>query len=260
VLLLQRGLAPSRAQAHALVMAGEVRINGERADKPGMKVPTTAHLEIIAPLPYVSRGGIKLAAALDAFRIDPHSRLCADVGASTGGFCDVLLQRGAAHVYAIDVGYGQLDWRLRQDARVSVLERTNARHLESLPEMVSLVTVDVSFISLRLILPAVRNWLAPSWDVVVLIKPQFEAGRKQVGKGGIVKDPTVHAQVLSDILEWGIANGFQPAGLIPSPIEGASGNREFLAWLRAEHGAGLDISQAIERLLLSPEPDQQSKN
>ncbi len=158
-------------------------------------------------MPYVSRGGFKLAGALQAFGLDVTGRTCVDVGACTGGFTDVLLQNGAARVYAIDVGYGQLDWKLRQDPRVVVMERTNARYLESLPEAVSFVSIDVSFISLKLILPAVKKWITPDADIVALIKPQFEAGRKQVGKGGIVKDPAVHGQVLTDLLTWSQENG-----------------------------------------------------
>lgn len=209
-LLVQRGLAPTRSKAQAIIMAGEVRVDGETADKPGMAVPLTAAIEVTAPLPYVSRGGYKLAAALAAFGLDVSGRVCADVGACTGGFTDVLLQAGAARVYAVDVGYGQLDWRLRQDARVVVMERTNARYVEALAEAVSLAVIDVSFISLRLILPAVQGWLTPQADVVALIKPQFEAGREQVGKGGVVKDTAVHRQVLQDVLAEATASGWSP--------------------------------------------------
>jgi 23S rRNA (cytidine1920-2'-O)/16S rRNA (cytidine1409-2'-O)-methyltransferase len=221
MLLVERGLVATRARAQALIMAGEVRVEGQIADKAGMGVPVGAAIEVLEALPYVSRGGFKLAAAFEAFDIDVSGRVCADVGACTGGFTDVLLQQGAARVYAIDVGYGQLDWKLRQDERVLVLERTNARHLETLPEPVSFVAIDVSFISLRLILPAVQGWLAPKKDIVALIKPQFEAGREQVGKGGIVKDAEVHRQVLLDLTGWFAAEGLSPAGLIRSPIEGS---------------------------------------
>jgi 23S rRNA (cytidine1920-2'-O)/16S rRNA (cytidine1409-2'-O)-methyltransferase len=232
-LLVERGLATTRAKAQALVMAGEVLVEGQPAGKPGMSIPAAARLELVAALPYASRGGFKLAAALDAFGLDVSGRVCADVGACTGGFTDVLLQHGAARVYAIDVGYGQLEWRLRQDERVTVLERTNARYLETLAEPVNFVCIDVSFISVKLILPAVKGWLAPhSSDLIVLIKPQFEAGRENVGKGGIVKDAAVHRQVLHDVLGWAEANDLPPGGLIRSPIEGAEGNTEFLAWLR----------------------------
>lgn len=231
-LLVARGLAPTGSKAQALVMAGEVRINGQRADKPGMKVATNAKLEVIAALPYVSRGGFKLAGALDEFGIEVTGRVCADVGACTGGFTDVLLQRGAERVYTLDVGYGQLDWKLRKNKRVVVMERTNARYVESLAEPVSLVTIDVSFISLKLILPAVQKWVVPEFDVIALIKPQFEAGREQVGKGGVVKDPAVHKQVVDDIVGWAERHGLAPAGIIQSSIAGASGNVEFLAWFQ----------------------------
>lgn len=244
-LLVARGLAATRSRAQALIMAGEVFVAGERADKAGMAVPVDAEIAVIMPLPYVSRGGFKLAGALEAFGIDVTGRLCADVGACTGGFTDVLLQNGAARVYAIDVGYGQLDWKLRQDARVVVLERTNARHLETLPELVSFVAIDVSFISLRLILPAVQGWLAPQSDIVALIKPQFEAGREQVGKGGIVRDAAIHRQVLEELLDWFAENGFAPAGLMRSPIEGSEGNVEFLVWLRPGQVAAFDAAAAI---------------
>jgi 23S rRNA (cytidine1920-2'-O)/16S rRNA (cytidine1409-2'-O)-methyltransferase len=244
-LLVERGLAATRARAQALIMAGEVRVEGQIADKAGMGVPVDAAIEVLQGLPYVSRGGFKLAAALEAFGIDVSGRVCADVGACTGGFTDVLLQRGAARVYAIDVGYGQLDWKLRQDERVVVLERTNARHLETLPEPVRFVAIDVSFISLRLILPAVQGWLAPGSDIVALIKPQFEAGREQVGKGGIVKDPEVHRQVLLDLTDWFAGEGLSPAGLIRSPIEGSEGNVEFLVWLAPGRTVDLNLPQAI---------------
>ncbi len=244
-LLVARGLAESRSRAQALIMAGEVFVEGVRADKAGMAVPTDAQVAVIAPLPYVSRGGFKLAAALEAFGLDVTGRVCADVGACTGGFTDVLLQNGAARVYAIDVGYGQLDWKLRQDERVVVLERTNARHLEALPEPVSFVAIDVSFISLRLILPAVQGWLTPQADIVALIKPQFEAGREQVGKGGIVREPAIHRQVLAELATWFADNGLTPAGLIRSPIEGSEGNVEFLVWLQPGQPATFDVHAAI---------------
>jgi 23S rRNA (cytidine1920-2'-O)/16S rRNA (cytidine1409-2'-O)-methyltransferase len=248
-LLVARGLAATRSRAQALIMAGEVLVDGQRADKAGMPVSTEAAVEVVAPLPYVSRGGFKLAGALAEFGVDVTGRVCADVGACTGGFTDVLLQNGAARVYAIDVGYGQLDWRIRQHERVIVLERTNARHLESLPEPVSFVAVDVSFISLRLILPAVQSWLAPESDIIALIKPQFEAGRDQVGKGGIVKDPAVHHQVLEDLISWCTDNGLTPAGLMRSPIEGSEGNVEFLVWLQPGRRSQFDAPAAIASLL-----------
>ncbi len=230
-LLHSRGLAPSRERARRLILAGQVFVGGQRVDKAGARVDESAEVEVRRGLPFVSRGGLKLAHALNAFGIDPSGRVAADVGASTGGFTDCLLQRGTAKVYAIDVGYGQLDWSLRQDPRVVVMERTNARHLEALPEPVSLVTIDVSFISLELILPRVRRWLVPGGEVVALIKPQFEAGPERVGKGGVVRDPDVHRDVLQAMLSWARENDWRVLGLTRSPITGPKGNVEFLAWL-----------------------------
>ena len=232
ILLFERGLVATRSRAKAVIMAGEVLVDGQRVDKPGTKIARDADIQLIAPMPYDSRGGFKLAGALDLFHIDVKGKICADVGACTGGFTDVLLQRGAARVYAIDVGYGQLDWKIRQDPRVVVLERTNVRYLEELPEPVEFVSIDVSFISLKLVLPVIEKWLTPGGDIVALIKPQFEAGPQQVGKGGIVKDPAVHRQVLEEILGWSLENNISPQALIPSPIKGSDGNREFLVHLR----------------------------
>ncbi len=231
-LLHQRKLVSSREVGKRLIMAGEVTVNGQRVDKPGTQVPVDADLVVKAPPPYVSRGGLKLAAALDAFPVKVQGVVAADVGACTGGFTDCLLQRGASRVYAIDVGYGQLDWRLRQDERVVVMERTNARYLDSLAEPVDLVVIDVSFISLKLILPPACSWLRPDGEVVALIKPQFEAGRAQVGKGGVVRDPAVHRAVLDDLLAWMTGQEFGPQGLVPSPLKGPAGNVEYLVWLR----------------------------
>ena len=213
-------------------MAGQVFVNDQPADKPGMLVAPDAAVRIKESLPYVSRGGLKLAAALDRFPIPVAGAICADVGASTGGFSDCLLQRGAAKVYAIDVGYGQLAWKIRSNPRAVPLDRTNARYLESLPEPIDLVTIDVSFISLRLILPAVTKWLRPEAHVVALIKPQFEAGRERVGRGGVVRDRAVHADVLRSVFQAAGDDGLIPIDLIRSPIEGPAGNVEFLAWLR----------------------------
>ncbi len=231
-LLMARGLAESREQAQRLIMAGLVLVDDRPATKPGHKIATDAVIRVKERPPYVSRGGHKLAAGLDAFGIDPAGLICADLGASTGGFTDVLLQRGAARVYAVDVGYGQLHWRLRTDPRVVVMERTNARYLESLPEPVHLIVIDASFISLRLILPAARRLLAPGGQIIALIKPQFEAGRARVGKGGVVRDARVHRQVLREMVDWAAVHGYGPRGLIPSPILGPKGNREFLLWLQ----------------------------
>lgn len=244
--MVERGLATSRNRAQRLIRAGEVLVDERIFDKPGMQVPVEADIRVRERLPYVGRGGLKLEAALDAFHVDVAGAVAADVGASTGGFTDCLLQRGATKVYAIDVGYGQLAWQLRQDERVVVMERTNARYLEELPESIDLATIDVSFISLRLILPPVIGWLTPAGHVIALIKPQFEAGPEDVGKGGIVRDPDVHRRVLRDVLGFALAEGLTLRGLIPSPITGAEGNVEFLAWLAQGHAEpALDPEAAI---------------
>lgn len=254
--LVERGLVVTRAKAKGLIMAGEVRVNGEIVDKAGTAVTESDAIELISAMPYASRGGYKLAGALETFELDVNGRVCADVGACTGGFTDVLLQAGALRVYAIDVGYGQLDWKLRQDERVVVMERTNARHVEALNEQVDFVVIDVSFISLKLILPAVQKWLQPTADIVALIKPQFEAGKKRVGKGGVVRDAAVRREVLMDLLGWAAENGFAVHGLTPSTIQGADGNIEYLVWLRpADLGSGLeDVTAAIE-VALAAEPE-----
>jgi 23S rRNA (cytidine1920-2'-O)/16S rRNA (cytidine1409-2'-O)-methyltransferase len=250
LLLVQRNLVESRERAQRLIMAGEVLVNDRVADKPGMPIAADAAIRIKEPLPYVSRGGLKLATALDRFPIPIEGVVCADVGASTGGFTDCLLQRGAAKVYAIDVGYGQLDWKLRRDPRVVVMDRTNARHVESLPEPIGLAVVDASFISLRLILPAVLKWLQVEAHIVVLIKPQFEAGRERVGKGGVVRDPQVHAAVLHSITQSAREMGCSPIDLIRSPIEGPAGNVEFLMWLKpGRHDPVQPIDDLIQTIL-----------
>lgn len=249
LLLVERGLVGSRTEAQRLVMANQVSVDGTRVVKPGTQVPLEAQIEIAQPMPYASRGGFKLEAALDAFGISVDGLVTADVGASTGGFTDCLLQRGAARVYAIDVGYGQLAWTLRQDPRVVVMERVNARHLEVLPEPIHLVSMDVSFISLTLILPRARDWLAPEGVIVPLIKPQFEAGPDRVGKRGVVRDPEVHRQVLRHVLIWARENGLPPHGLIRSPITGPAGNVEFLAQLKPGPAPDLDLEALIEEAL-----------
>ena len=222
VVLVERGLAESRAQAQALVLAG--RVPGY--DKPGTQVDDSAELEVERPPPYVSRGGEKLAPALDAFGVDPSGRDCLDVGASTGGFTDVLLQRGAARVIALDVGYGQLHERVRRDPRVTVLERTNARELHELPFAPQLVVADVSFISLRLALPPALALAKPGWEAVVLVKPQFEAGRSEVVKGGVVRDVGVRRRVVREIAEAALGWGGETAGAVDSGLPGPKGNRE----------------------------------
>jgi len=251
LLLVQRGLAESRERAQALIRAGQVLVDDQVADKPGRRVPSNAALRLRSRLPYVSRGGLKLEAALNAFGLDVAGWVVADVGASTGGFTDCLLQRGAARVYAIDVGYGQLAWKLRRDPRVVVMERTNIRFLESLPEPVDLATVDVSFIGLELVLPAVMRLLKPQGQIVALVKPQFEAGRRQVGKGGVVRDPAVHRQVLTRLIEWAVEHGLRVLGLIPSPITGPRGNVEFLLHLALGpvEGPSPDLEELVDAAL-----------
>jgi 23S rRNA (cytidine1920-2'-O)/16S rRNA (cytidine1409-2'-O)-methyltransferase len=239
-LLVARGLAASRERARALVLAGAVRVAGLDDPKPGQLVAEDVAVDLAVPdHPWVGRGALKLLHALDHFAIDPTGRVALDIGASTGGFTQVLLSRGAAHVIALDVGHNQLDWRLRNDRRVTVLEGVNARTLTPalLPEeyrVVSLVVIDVSFISLRLVLPVVPPLLLPRADIVALVKPQFEAGRDEVGKGGLVTDPAVHARVIDEIAAAGASLGLRVQGSEPSPITGATGNREFFLHLVSE--------------------------
>lgn len=240
-MLVERGLAPSRERARALILAGQVRVNGSVVAKAGAPVDTAATVTLDAPdHPYVGRGGLKLAHALDVFNVSVHGRAALDIGASTGGFTDVLLQRGARLVVALDVGHGQLDWKLRNDPRVIVKERLNARGLtaDQLPDTarpVQVATVDVAFISLRHILPVLPPLLAPDADVIALVKPQFEAGRSEVGRGGIVRDDAVRARVVEEVAAAAHALGLSRAGLTESPITGVEGNREFLIHLRPSH-------------------------
>ena len=252
LLLVERGLAESRSLAQRLIMAGQVRINGEVVLRAAANLPANVHLEVEHGPRFVSRGGEKLEAALQAFDVDVRGRICADVGASTGGFTDCLLQYGASRVYSIDVGQGILDWKLRRDDRVVVLEKTNARYLERLPESMDLVTMDVSFISLKVLLPVVTHWFPPGIDsghsakgsIIALIKPQFEAGRQQVGRNkGVIRDPLIHRQVLLDVLGFTLQLGYIVCGLIRSPLTGPKGNVEFLVWLECsgEQVALIDI-------------------
>ena len=275
VLLVERGLAESRAKAQAMIMAGQVRVADQVALKPSTAVPVDSVLTVDSGPRFVSRGGEKLDAALEAFALDVAGWVCADVGASTGGFTDCLLQRAAAKVYAIDVGKGILHWKLRNDPRIVVMEETNARYVESLPEPVSLVTVDASFISLKILLPVIRKWFSPSspspasfaehsrspgaragfrggeGNIIALIKPQFEAGRKDVARGdGVIRDPGIHKQVLLDVLGFAQKEGFQIRGLIKSPLLGPKGNAEFLVWLGEEEN-DVDINQLVEKTLES---------
>jgi 23S rRNA (cytidine1920-2'-O)/16S rRNA (cytidine1409-2'-O)-methyltransferase len=247
ILLVERGLVESREKAQALILAGDGHVAGKTVDKPGTAVPADSEIVVSQRLRYVSRGGLKLEHALDALALSPANEVVLDVGASTGGFTDCLLQRGARRVYAVDVGYGQLDWRLRTDPRVVPIERTNIRYLAALPEPADLATVDTSFISLRLVLPAVGRLLQPDGRVIALVKPQFEAGRGQVGKGGVVRDPAVHRQVLRDFVAWATRNGWVVQGITPSPILGPAGNREFFVLL-GRRGAGL-TADAVDRVV-----------
>ncbi len=278
-LLVQRGLAETRSKAQALILAGSVRVGGAPHTKAGALVADDAEVELAESLPYASRGGYKLAHALEAFALSPAGLRALDVGASTGGFTSVLLQHGAARVYAVDVGYGLIDWRLRNDPRVRLVERTNIRYLEALPAddqpvsrqshsaggkiepgalapgplsdppLADCATIDVSFISLRLVLPAVQRLVAAHAWVVALIKPQFEAGAEQVGKGGVVRDPAAHAAVLRGVLSFAAQIGMPPHGLARSPITGPAGNVEFLAWLGGP-GPELDAERAIAAALV----------
>jgi len=269
VLLVERGLAESRAKAQALIMAGQVRVADQVTLKPGTAVSTNSVLTVDSGPRFVSRGGEKLDAALEAFDINVAGWVCADVGASTGGFTDCLLQRDAAKVYAIDVGKGILHWKLRNDPRVVVMEETNARFVESLPEQVSLVTVDASFISLKILLPVVKKWISPSppiptstslplrsarvgeGNIIALIKPQFEAGKKDVSRGdGVIRNPEIHKQVLLDILAFAQKEGFQIRGLIKSPLLGPKGNAEFLVWL-VKGMMDIDVNALVSKVLES---------
>ncbi|HEX9039131.1 MAG TPA: TlyA family RNA methyltransferase [Ktedonobacterales bacterium] len=262
-LLVRRGLAPSRERARALIMAGDVRVNGRAATKAGEQTPEDADLSLVEQPPelrYVSRGGLKLERALEAFGLDPTGLVCLDVGASTGGFTDVLLRRGARHVYAIDVGHGQLAWSLRNDPRVTVMERTNIRQVERLPEPVDCAVCDVSFISLRPVLPRMAALLAPGAWAVALVKPQFEAGREAANRGrGVISDPETHRRVLRDLLVWLTAWPARAAadatvgpplvarGLTGSPIAGRDGNHEYLLWLtRLRDGDHVPPTSALD--------------
>jgi 23S rRNA (cytidine1920-2'-O)/16S rRNA (cytidine1409-2'-O)-methyltransferase len=270
-LLVNRNLAESRSKAQALIMAGDVRVAGQVQTRSALPVADDADVQVASALPYVSRGGYKLAHALDSFGLSPGGLVALDAGASTGGFTDVLLQRGARLVYAVDVGYGILHWKLRQDPRVVVLERTNIRYLEALPPesaehkaqsieqghsdsalstqhsiLADCAVIDVAFISLSLVLPAVQRLISPDAWVVALVKPQFEAGAEQVGKGGVVRDPAVHRAVLRRTLDFAAGIGLATRGLERSPLTGPAGNVEFLAWLQA--GEGIDTVQAIGRV------------
>lgn len=247
--LVDQGLADTRSRAKALILAGDVLVNGQRETRSGHPVASTDAVALRQKPRFASRGGEKLDHALIAFGIDVSARVAADFGASTGGFTDCLLQRGAARVYAIDVGYGQLDERLRHDERVTVLERTNVRYLEALPEPVDIVVIDVSFISLAHMFPVVARVLTDVGVCVPLIKPQFEAGREDVGKGGVVRDPAIHRKVLGDVVRSAASHGLFVAGLVASPLRGPAGNVEFLAHL-SRHPASAEVDTMIDCALL----------
>lgn len=251
VLLTERGLLDSRQKAQATIMSGIVFVNGQRVDKVGTAVSNDALIEIRGTtLPYVSRGGLKLEKAMQTFPLTLTGKICADIGASTGGFTDCMLQNGAKKVYAVDVGYGQLDWKLRNDARVVCMERTNARYLthEEIPEELDFASVDVSFISLKLIFPALNGLLREGGEIACLIKPQFEAGREKVGKKGVVRDPAVHLEVLEHFLIHAKENHFTVLGITYSPIRGPEGNIEYLGFLRKseEPDAAVDLQAIVE--------------
>ena len=230
--MVARGLVESRAKAQALIMAGEVVVAEKTIIKSGTLVSEEAEVTVSEPPPFVGRGGIKLEYALDQFQLDVFGKVVADIGASTGGFTDCLLQRGASRVYAVDVGYGQLDYRLRQDSRVTVMERTNARYPIPLPEKIDLATIDLSFISVTKVVPSVAKLLKDDGYLLVLIKPQFEAKREEVGRGGVIKEPLLHATVLGRFIAWVVAHGFRLKGLVASPVLGSSGNKEFFVLLK----------------------------
>ena len=234
-LLVAKGIAPSRQRAQAMILAGKVLVNSRPVDKAGFLVGLDDALELKGTdIPYVSRGGLKLAGALNTLGVNPAGFVCLDVGASTGGFTDCLLQNGAARVYAVDVGYGQLAWKLRQDPRVVVFERTNIRHMaaEAIGEPVDLATIDVAFISLKIVVPAITAFLKDGAHILALIKPQFEVGKDQVGKGGVVRDADLHAQVIRSLSSFFVELGFFSETVTPSPIRGPKGNREFFILLR----------------------------
>ncbi|MDO5135856.1 MAG: TlyA family RNA methyltransferase [Eubacteriales bacterium] len=235
LMIMERGLAPSREKAKAYIMSGDVYVNGQKEDKAGSMFPETAAIEVRGrSLPYVSRGGLKLEKAMSAFDLALEGLVCMDVGASTGGFTDCMLQNGAVKVYSIDVGYGQLDWKLRSDPRVVCMEKTNIRYVkpQDVGEMVSFVSIDVSFISLTKVLPPVRELLAPGGEIVCLIKPQFEAGREKVGRKGVVRDPAVHREVIEKVRDFALTISLLPLHLSYSPIKGPEGNIEYLLHLK----------------------------
>ena len=259
ILLTDSGLAESRSAAQRLIMAGQVRADGERVLRSAQRLDRSAKLTLDEAPRFVSRGGDKLAAALDSMPIQIVGRVCADIGASTGGFTDCLLQAGAARVYAVDVGQGILHWRLRNDPRVQVMEGINARYLTALAEPVSVVTLDLSFISLRLILPQLPGWMEPAGDVVALVKPQFEVGKQAVGRGGVVRDEAERLRALQAVAESAREQGLQPQAALRSPLLGPKGNVEFLLWAR-RGGRLLDLEQVLAGARLAPEGESRDNS
>ena len=248
VLLVEQGYADSRTKAQAIIMSGQVYVDGQKADKPGMSFEESLPIEVRgAACPYVSRGGLKLEKALRDFGVDPTGYVCSDSGASTGGFTDCLLQQGASKVFAIDVGYGQLDWKIRSDPRVVVMERTNVRYVtpEQLGEPLDLSVVDVSFISLKIVLPVIKTFLKPTGQVLCLIKPQFEAGKEKVGKKGVVRDPQTHKEVLDHFVDLAKSLDLTILGLTFSPVKGPEGNIEFLGHLTCAEVQGIEPDTAL---------------
>jgi len=270
LLLMERGLAESRAKAQAIIMAGQVRVNGQVVDKASTSFLPDVQVLVDSGPRFVSRGGEKLLGALETFAVNPAGLVCVDVGASTGGFSDCLLQHGAARVYTIDVGKGILHWKIRSDPRVVVMEETNARFVESLPEPVQLVVCDASFISLKVLLPVMKKWLAPEKQLpplsqkmggaggglITLIKPQFEAGRKESAKHkGVIRDPEIHARILHDVLQFALDHGYGLRGLAKSPLLGPKGNVEFLAWLDLNQTTSLEIPALVAQVLGNSFPE-----
>jgi len=238
LIIIEKGLAQSRQRARSLIMAGKVLVNNQVLDKPGVLVSVNDNVVVKGTdIPYVSRGGLKLEKALETLKIDITGFVCLDTGSSTGGFTDCLLQHGANRVFAVDVGYGQLAWKLRQDSRVVVIERSNIRHMaaETIPQPVDLVTIDVSFISLKIVVPAVMKFMKQDAAILALIKPQFEVGKGKVGKGGVVRDPALHAEVLKELSNFFSSQGFLSQTVVPSPILGPKGNKEFIIYLKNEN-------------------------
>lgn len=252
IILVQKGFFPSREKAKAAIMAGIVYVDNQRIDKAGTSVKEDQSFEVRADLcPYVSRGGLKLEKALEYFGLDLFGSVAADIGASTGGFTDCMLQKGALRVYAIDVGYGQLDYKLRIDPRVINMEKENVRYLDParIPEKLDFISIDVSFISLKLIFPVAAGLLKPDGGIICLIKPQFEAGREQVGKNGIVRDPMIHEEVIRNVFRYGEEQGLYPHGLTFSPVTGAKGNIEYLLFLKKQELQGFEASRTIREVV-----------